>query len=121
MRSGLRMALVVGGTLLAAAVPANAAQTPDANDHGLHDVAATCDGGATAVVASNGAAFWADGSRYVITSFTSTFTPDGGGEPQVNTKVNGKRNGSDTEITCTATETVPGGTVRIDVIGDLIR
>jgi hypothetical protein len=121
MRSGPKTALAVGAMLLAAAVPANAANTPEANDHGLEDVAATCDGGATAVVATAGAAFWADGSKYVITSFTTTFTPDGGGEPQVFTKVNGKRNGSDTEITCTGTESVPGGTVRFDVIGDLIR
>ena len=121
MKSGLKTALVLGAATLTAATPAGAANTPQANGHGLHDVAATCDGGATTVVTSNGAAFWADGGKYVITSMTITFTPEGGGEPEVFTKVNGKRNGSDTELTCTGTESVPGGTIRFDVIGDEIR
>src|SRR5688500_15186622 len=121
MKRGLKSSLIVGGVLLAAAVPASAASTPAANNHGLFDVAAICDGAPTAVVATNGAAFWADGDRYVISSFTSTFTPDGGGEPQTFTKVNGKRQGSDTQISCTATEIVPGGTVELEVVGDLVR
>ena len=120
MKIGCRASVIAAALALAAVVPAGAATPPEGG--GLEQIEATCNGQATTVTASGGVAFWANGQKYSITSFSGTFTPADGSDPQSFTKVNGKRSGkTEGEINCVGTESGPEGTFEFDVVGVLIR
>jgi hypothetical protein len=100
----------------ALAAPATAAP-PGA---GLETVPVTCDDDqTTTVTVSAGASFWLGEQHYVLTSFAVTFTPAGGGDPEMFSKTYGQRRGlAGDEITCTATLEEPGeGTAVIVATG----
>jgi hypothetical protein len=100
----VRVALLALVSVAVFAAPAAAAPP----GQGLESLPADCDGTATTVTASSGAAFWVGDQHYVLTSFTGTFTPEGG-TPETFTKTFGQKTGQGgSEITCSGTVVEPG-------------
>jgi hypothetical protein len=101
----VRVALLALVSVAVFAAPAAAAPP----GQGLESLPADCDGTATTVTASSGASFWVGDQHYVLTSFTGTFTPEGGGTPETFTMTFGQRTGlGGSEITCSGSLVEPG-------------
>ena len=110
----MRVALLalLSGALFAA--PAAAAPP----GQGLESFPLTCDGTTVTATVSSGASFWIGDQHYVLTSFTGTFTPEGG-RPETFTRTFAQKTGlAGSEITCSATFVEPGvGTFAITATG----
>jgi hypothetical protein len=96
-----RIMLAAAGAALALAPAAQAA--PVANDHGLIDLPATCDGVEGTVTHTNGSSFYFGGTHYVLRSISGSIEGT-----VVFSKTYGGGGGE--TITCTATETGDDGT-----------
>jgi hypothetical protein len=108
-----RILLVV--LIVALSASSAAAATPPGK--GLESFPATCNGQATTITASSGAAFWVADQKYVLQSITFVFTPTGG-DPQTFTKTYGKRKGlTGPPIHCTGSFSDPEGTATFDATG----
>ena len=101
----MRVALLALLSVAVFAAPAAAAPP----GQGLESFPLTCDG----TTVSSGASFWMGDQHYVLTSFTGTFTPEGG-RPETSTRTFGQKTGlAGSEITSSATFVEPGvGTLR---------
>ena len=106
----MRVALLALLSVAVFAAPAAAAPP----GQGLESFPLTCDG----TTVSSGASFWMGDQHYVLTSFTGTFTPEGG-RPETFTRTFGQKTGlAGSEITCSATFVEPGvGTFAIMATG----
>lgn len=101
----VRVALLALVSVAVFAAPAAAAPP----GQGLEALPTTCDGTATTVTALAGASFWVGDQHYLLTSFTGTFTPEGGGTPETFTMTFGQKTGlGGSEITCSGSVVEPG-------------
>jgi hypothetical protein len=111
----VRVALLALLSVAVFAAPAAAAPP----GQGLESFELDCDGTTVTATTSSGASFWIGDQHYVLTSFTGTFTPEGGGTPETFTQTFGEKAGlAGSEITCNATFVEPGeGTFALTATG----
>jgi hypothetical protein len=111
----VRVALLALLSVAMFAAPAAAAPP----GQGLESFPVDCAGTTVTATVSGGASFWLGDQHYVLTSFTGTFTPEGGGTPETFTKTYGEKAGlAGSEITCSVTFVEPGqGTFAITATG----
>ncbi len=115
MKRGLLGAVAAGAAIIGVAAPTAAA--PPGLEERFGELEFDCEGDTVFVVAANGRMGWIGNDKYQLRTIDveSTFTPTGGGDPEVFSFSKSYGNGpkSATTISCEATFTfdVPAGSV----------